>query len=116
MSQHVELSVRIATGVLTDEQLDWIATHHERPDGSGYPRGLRGDQIPDGGGLISIANAFDAMTVGHRYGRELSPPEALEECRAHAGTQFQARAVAGLAQIIVEARAGRAISAHQQAL
>ncbi len=103
MSQHVELSVRIATGVLTEEQLDWIGSHHERHDGSGYPHGLCGDQIPGGGALISIANAYDAMTSGYWYGRLFSPREALEECWRHSGSQFAPAAVTAL-EFVLDAR------------
>lgn len=102
MSEHVELSVRIVTGVLTPEQLDWIHTHHERPDGHGYPRGLNAEQLSEGGQLLAIANAFDAMTSGRGYSRGLSIEEALEECHLRASTQFSGRAVRALEQVIAD--------------
>ena len=49
-SRHAELAARIVEDVLIPEQVEWIRTHHERPDGRGYPRGLRGPEIPEGGG------------------------------------------------------------------
>lgn len=102
MSEHVELSVRIATGVLSDEQLEWINTHHERPDGNGYPRGIGAGQLPEGGELLAVANAFDAMTSGRGYSRGLSLSEALEECRLRAGTQFAPAAVDALEQAFAD--------------
>jgi len=116
MSQHVELSVRIATGVLTEEQLDWIGSHHERHDGSGYPHGLHGDQIPDGGALISIANAYDAMTSGYWYGRLYSSREALEECRMQTGSQFAPPAVAALEYVLEQHGAQTRLPTHERAL
>ena len=116
MSQHVELSVRIATGVLTEEQLEWIGSHHERHDGSGYPHGLYGDQISDGGALISIANAYDAMTSGYWYGRLFSPCEALEECRTRSGSQFAPAALTAL-ECVLDARGRLArLPTHEQVL
>ena len=67
-----------------------IHSHHERWDGQGYPRGLAGEQIPLGGRIIAVADAFDAMTRNpHRPSR--SPEEALPEIEACAGSQFDPR-------------------------
>ncbi|MGE5542158.1 MAG: diguanylate cyclase, partial [Bacillota bacterium] len=65
-----------------------IESHHERFDGSGYPRGLSGKDIPLGARIIGIADAFDAMTTNRPYRKGLSPESALEEIRRCAGTQF----------------------------
>jgi putative nucleotidyltransferase with HDIG domain len=67
-----------------------IHSHHERWDGKGYPRALQGENIPLGGRIIAVADAFDAMTRNpHRPAR--TPEEALSEIEACAGTQFDAR-------------------------
>lgn len=55
------------------------AAHHERLDGSGYPLGLSGDDIPLGSRVIAVADAFDAMTAGRSYSRRKSPEEAVDE-------------------------------------
>jgi HD-GYP domain-containing protein (c-di-GMP phosphodiesterase class II) len=63
--------------------------HHERWDGSGYPRGLRGESIPIAGRLVAIADAYDAMTHYRGYrARTLTPAEAAAEIAAGGGGQF----------------------------
>ncbi len=93
---HAELAARIVEGVLSPEQVEWIRTHHERPDGDGYPRGLRGAEIPDGGGLLAVADAWDVMTVSRPYSLQKTVAASLEECVALVGLQFSAAAVAAL--------------------
>lgn len=65
-----------------------ILHHHERYDGYGYPSQLKGDEIPLGARIISIADAFDAMTSPLSYKIPLRFEDALAEIRQHAGTQF----------------------------
>jgi|SRR5579884_808300 len=100
---HAELSARIVEGVLSDEQVQWIRTHHERPDGAGYPAGLCEPEIPEGGCLLSIADAFDVMTAGRPYSRRRSVAEALEECRSLTGQHFSEVAVTALERLVAEA-------------
>jgi putative nucleotidyltransferase with HDIG domain len=65
-----------------------VSTHHECWDGSGYPNGLSGEDIPLGGRIIALADAFDAMTQPRKY-RDAKPlDEALQELRKGAGSQF----------------------------
>lgn len=52
-------------------------THHERWDGSGYPQGLRGEEIPLSGRICALADVFDALTTRRRYKTEIDPQEAL---------------------------------------
>ena len=68
-------------------------SHHERWDGAGYPDRLAGEAIPLGARIISIADAFDAMTSHRSYQRRRSPREAAEELDRCAGTQFDPRLV-----------------------
>lgn len=65
-----------------------IRHHHERFDGSGYPDGLEGEDIPIGARIIMIADTIDAMTTDRPYRRAMTYGRALEELQAHAGTQF----------------------------
>jgi len=65
-----------------------VWTHHERPDGAGYPRGLAADQIPIGARVIMVCAAYDAMTEDRPYRRGLSSRAACEELRRCAGQQF----------------------------
>ncbi|GAF78748.1 unnamed protein product, partial [marine sediment metagenome] len=89
MRQHVLLTERIVGGVpqLTDV-LAAAANHHERYDGSGYPRGLKGEEIPLLGRILAIADAFSAMTMDRPYRKALSWSTAVQELRQNTGTQF----------------------------
>ncbi|MDW7711303.1 MAG: HD domain-containing protein [Deferrisomatales bacterium] len=65
-----------------------VLHHHEWYDGSGYPEGLSGDQIPLFAAIIAIADAYDAMTSSRSYREALSPEQAAAELLAYRGTQF----------------------------
>ena len=65
-----------------------VACHHERFDGKGYPRGLRGDDIPLIGRIISIADAFSAMSLDRPYRKALPPHEVVKQLADGAGSQF----------------------------
>ena len=86
---------------------DWILHHHENWDGSGYPDGLAGEDIPLGARIIRVADAFEAMTANRPY-RSAQPVEyALNELRANAGTQFEATAVAAVEACVANASPNR---------
>jgi diguanylate cyclase (GGDEF)-like protein len=70
------------------EMAEDILAHHERWDGRGYPKGLRGEEIPWRARLIAIADSYDAMTAPRPYRHSLSAEQALEEILHCAGTQF----------------------------
>jgi HD-GYP domain-containing protein (c-di-GMP phosphodiesterase class II)/GGDEF domain-containing protein len=65
-----------------------ILHHHERYDGSGYPSGLRGEEIPLEARIICVADSFSAMISGRPYGVRMTPEEACVELEHDAGTQF----------------------------
>ncbi len=87
---HARLGAQIAAGVLDAEQVSWIHSHHERPDGQGYPDALTTPDIPDGALIIAAADAYDAITTGRPYKAAISPTDAIAEMRLHTGTQFDA--------------------------
>jgi len=62
--------------------------HHERYDGKGYPDGLSGENIPFESRILSIADAFDAMTTDRPYKKSMTLQEAIVEIERHSGTQF----------------------------
>lgn len=68
-------------------------THHERWDGTGYPRGLKGDQIPLSGQIVAIVDFFDALTMDRCYRAALTYEKALELLAAQRGYQFNPRLV-----------------------
>jgi putative nucleotidyltransferase with HDIG domain len=65
-----------------------VRAHHERPDGQGYPFGLRSQDVPVGARILNVADAFDAMTSDRPYRRALPVDAALRELERGAGTQF----------------------------
>jgi HD-GYP domain-containing protein (c-di-GMP phosphodiesterase class II) len=65
-----------------------ILYHHERYDGTGYPDGLVGDNIPLGARLLAVADAFDSMTSDRAYRSAISTEDAINELYKHRGTQF----------------------------
>ena len=85
---HAALGAQIAAESLDEEQANWVRSHHERHDGTGYPEGLAGDAIPDGARILAAAEAWDAITSGRPYRPERSPQAALEELRRCSATQF----------------------------
>lgn len=65
-----------------------VRSHHERIDGKGYPDGLKGEEIPLESRVITIADAFDAMTSDRHYRKSKSVKEAVSEIEKNRGTQF----------------------------
>jgi putative nucleotidyltransferase with HDIG domain len=79
---------------------DIILSHHERWDGSGYPRGLFGEEIPKAARLISVADTYDVMTARDSYRKPVSPEDAIAELRRVAGTQLDADVVELFAELL----------------
>ncbi|MEK7280863.1 MAG: diguanylate cyclase, partial [Chloroflexota bacterium] len=89
MKAHPWLGVEILKHVVDlDNCLPAILHHHEHYDGNGYPSGLKGETIPLESRILSIADAYDAMTSLRSYRGQLSSEEALDELRRCSGTQF----------------------------
>lgn len=63
-------------------------THHEKFDGSGYPRGIKGDEIPVIGRIVAVADVFDALTTDRIYKKSWPVEEALQFMKLHSGTHF----------------------------
>lgn len=86
---HASLTGSILEGVSGFEIVnDWAKHHHERFDGSGYPDGLRGPEIPIGSRILAVADAFDAMASRRVYKPSIPFAEILHELVAHRGSQF----------------------------
>jgi putative nucleotidyltransferase with HDIG domain len=100
VKSHVMLGVELIDDVLQPEQVSWIRNHHEHWDGTGYPDGRSGDQIPLGAQIIHVADAWDAMTVGRMYRPSRSLAAAIDECRSMAGTQFAPQIVEKLVEVV----------------
>jgi len=70
-----------------------ILYHHENYDGSGYPSGLKREQIPIGARIMAVVDAFEAMTIERPYKKRLSVSEAIKEIKRSGGTQFDPKVV-----------------------
>ena len=81
-----------------------VVAHHENFDGTGYPAGLKGSEIPLAAQIISVADSFDAMTSERPYRIALRPKQALRELRANSGTQFNPVVVEAFIQVVIEER------------
>ena len=75
-------------------------THHEWWNGAGYPRGLREAEIPLEGRIVSVADAFDAMTSDRPYRKAISAEAAIAELEKHSGTQFDPQVVRSFRHVI----------------
>ncbi len=76
--------------------LEGVVSHHEKWDGTGYPRGLSGEQIPITGRILAVAEAFEVMTSDQPYRQKRSTEEAMEDIKSVAGAQFDPDVVEAL--------------------
>jgi putative nucleotidyltransferase with HDIG domain len=89
MRRHPDVGYKMVRDVpFLSRAAEIIRSHHERFDGAGYPRNLRGEEIPVGARIFAVVDAYDAMTSDRPYRLALSHEEALAEIRRQAGTQF----------------------------
>ncbi|HUZ52434.1 MAG TPA: HD-GYP domain-containing protein [Streptosporangiaceae bacterium] len=89
MELHPRCGLEIAGHIrFLNEALTGIMHHHERMDGRGYPMGLAGDEIPEFGRIVAVADAFDAMTSDRPYRKALTVSQAISQLRDGAGSHF----------------------------
>jgi HD-GYP domain-containing protein (c-di-GMP phosphodiesterase class II) len=89
MRAHPAIGARIVEPIrFLGAAVEIVRSHHEWFDGDGYPRGLKGEQIPLAARIFSVADSFDAMTSDRPYRKALSIRGAIAEVRAGSGTQF----------------------------
>ncbi|HEY9679353.1 MAG TPA: HD domain-containing phosphohydrolase [Drouetiella sp.] len=81
---------------------EYVLHHHEFLDGSGYPSGLKGEDIPLGSRIILVADAYDAMTTDRPYRKAIGHHRAVKELREKSGTQFDPKMVEALMSVIGE--------------
>ncbi len=105
LQRHPVLGARIlGTVPFLERHLPIVELHHERPDGLGYPHGLRGHEIPEAARIVHVADAFDAMTSARAYRPERPADEALRELWACVGTEFHVEVLEALTQAITGRR------------
>ncbi len=100
MKKHPEIGSRFAWAVPELFTIaEHILFHHERWDGTGYPRGLKGEEIPLLSRIFAVADAFDAMTNDRPYRKAMSRDKALAEIKENAGKQFDPKIVGAFCRI-----------------
>lgn len=77
-----------------------VEQHHERVDGTGYPKGLKGEEIPIEAKIISVVDAFDAMRTDRVYRDAISEEEAIKELKNNSGTQFDKEVVSAFLELL----------------
>ena len=89
MKTHATLGANIVRDVpFLSDLHDLILYHHEHHDGTGYPEGLKGEEIPLGARILHVADAFEAMTSNRPYRASLGKREAVKRLHASSGSQF----------------------------
>ena len=91
MKRHPEMGYRILSSVNEFSKIaEYVLKHHERWDGKGYPKGLKGKEIPIQSRIIAIADAYDAMTTDRTYSNAVTEEEAINRIVKYSGKQFDA--------------------------
>lgn len=89
IKRHSEIGYRILSSANEFSEIaDYVLEHHERWNGKGYPKGLKGEEISLQARIIAVADSYDAMTSNRTYGKALSEEEAISEVRRCSGIQF----------------------------
>jgi PAS domain S-box-containing protein len=101
MRQHPEYAYRWLSGIeFLRPALDIPYCHHERWDGAGYPRGLKGEEIPLAARIFAVVDVFDALTSDRPYREAWSQEEAVRYIRGQAGVQFDPRVVETFLELV----------------
>jgi len=98
--RHPELGAQILEHPSLADVREWVAAHHERPDGAGYPLGLSGEEIPVEARILAVADAYEAMTSDRTYRSSMAHTAARAELERCAETQFDADVVAALIRVL----------------
>jgi diguanylate cyclase (GGDEF)-like protein len=98
--RHPLIAARILDSTAVADIRDWILSHHERPDGQGYPHGLAGEEIPLEARILGVADAYEAMTSERIYRTALTQAEARAELLRGAGSQFDQRVVHAFLRVL----------------
>lgn len=104
LNKHVTTGYEILSHISHpwDEIAFMTKCHHEKMDGTGYPQGLRGDEIPLGSKIVTLADSFDAMMTDRPYRARLPIDQALGDLRRNAGTQFDPRVIVAFCRVLLK--------------
>lgn len=100
--EHSEIGAEILKPIsfLNDQMTKIVKSHHEYQDGSGYPEGLKGDEIPISVAILTVADSFDAMITDRPYRKALPLKTAVSELKDNSGTQFRQDVVDAFIRVI----------------
>jgi HD-GYP domain-containing protein (c-di-GMP phosphodiesterase class II) len=110
MRDHPRIGAELVGGVGLHHLCEWVHAHHERPDGSGYPRGLASREIPLEAKILAVADSYEAMTNDRIYREALTHEAAVEELRRNCGAQFDEVVVEAFLEVL-EREAPAAVAA-----
>jgi len=103
VKRHSEAGYKIVFNLMSSNTIaEGFLYHHKHYDGSGYPYGLKGKEIPLYARIISVSDAFDAMTSNRPYGPEISVRAATNELISHKSTQFAPEIVDAIIEVLKE--------------
>ncbi len=103
IKKHINYSVKILEDIKQlRDVVEIIKYHHEKYDGTGYPAGIKGDEIPVGSRIIALADAFDSIVSNRIYRNRLDYSDALQEIKNNSGTQFDPAVVAAFEECFDE--------------
>jgi diguanylate cyclase (GGDEF)-like protein len=100
LRRHPEIGASILAGAEMEDVSEWVLSHHERPDGTGYPSGLSGPDIPFEARILAVADAYEAMTTDRVYRSAMPEDDARAELVRCAGTQFDKRVVDAFLRVL----------------
>jgi len=101
MKKHPEIGFRIVQNIPELSSVaEYILFHHERWDDKGYPRGVKGKEIPLLSRILAVVDAIDAMTNDRIYRKAISKEEAITEIKRNAGSQFDPEVVKAFIEVI----------------
>jgi len=102
INRHPSIGVKILKPLdFLGPAIDYVAAHHERLDGKGYPRALKGDQVPLGAQIVSAADIYDAITSERPYQKPRTPEEILSILCNIAGSRVRTEIVEALQRVLV---------------
>ena len=100
LRRHPQIGERMLAGSRLASIAPWVLHHHERLDGTGYPAGLRGEQIPLEARILAVANAFDRLTSGTPARLPVAVADVMVELERRSGSEFDPVAVAALRALV----------------
>lgn len=102
IKSHVEHSANLVKSIKYYDSSDIVMQHHERLDGSGYPKGLKGDEISIEAKIIAVVDSFDAMTSDRPYRKAFTKEYAINEIRSLVGKHFDKSVVDAFVEVLEE--------------